>query len=251
MHRLIPGLIALFLCGLMAVSAAAEDHMLEISAAYRERIALPPDAVLEVELLDTSRVDVAAERLSLQRFRMTSVPFEVALSYDPALIDARMTYTVAARILSEGQVIFRTTQAYPVLTRDAGTSVDLILQAGAEAAPDTTPSALQGVTWQAFELGGQMLVTDTPPTVQFDDQGQFGLFAGCNTFRGRAEIGDGTLSFSDNIAGTLMACPPEQTELERAVLDALSQSTGFVRNDSGLVLLDAAGQAVLRFKAQG
>ncbi|MEM9393224.1 MAG: YbaY family lipoprotein [Pseudomonadota bacterium] len=250
MQKTIAGMVALFLGMLMAISATAEEHMLEISVTYRERIALPPDALLELELLDTSRMDVAAERLSMQRFRMTSVPFVANLSFDPALIDDRLSYTVAAKIMSAGRVIFRTTQAYPVLTRGAGTSADLTLQAASASAPAPTMAALVGETWQAFEVSGRLLVTDTRPTLQFEREGQFSMFSGCNTFRGRAEISDGTVAFPDNMAGTLMACPPEQMELERAVLDAVSQSTGFVLSESGLVLVNTAGLAVLRFQPQ-
>ncbi|NKW78397.1 hypothetical protein HGD90_03070, partial [Rhodobacteraceae bacterium R_SAG7] len=44
----------------------ADSAEIEITAGYRERIALPPDAILEVELLDVSRADAPSIRLSSQ-----------------------------------------------------------------------------------------------------------------------------------------------------------------------------------------
>ena len=43
------------------------------------------------------------------------IPFEI--SYDPAQIDERMSYAVQARIEVGGQLMFISTQAYPVITR--------------------------------------------------------------------------------------------------------------------------------------
>ncbi|MDJ0858675.1 MAG: YbaY family lipoprotein [Dinoroseobacter sp.] len=243
-------LLAMLLYALTAISAVAEDAMLDISIAYRERIALPPDAVVEVELLDVSRMDVAADRLSSQRFRMTSVPFEATLVYDPSLVDERLAYTVAARIYSQGRVMFRTTQAYPVLTRGSGSQVELILQMmPANDAEEDVPN-LEGPVWQAFEVDGRAVVADRPPTLQFEKSGQFGLFSGCNNFRGLAEISDGEIGFGDNIAGTLMACPPGPAELERAILNAVSATVRYTLTSSGLTLLDAAGREIMRLQAQ-
>lgn len=105
----------------------ADSAEIEITAGYRERIALPPDAILEVELLDVSRADAPSIRLSSQRFKMDRVPLSVTLHYDANIIDARMSYTIAARILSGDTVLFRTTSAYPVLTRDFPAQAELVL----------------------------------------------------------------------------------------------------------------------------
>lgn len=105
----------------------ADSAEIEIAAAYRERIALPPDAILEVELLDVSRADAPSIRLSSQRFKMDRVPLSVTLHYDADIIDARMSYTISARILSGDTVLFRTTSAYPVLTRDFPAQAELVL----------------------------------------------------------------------------------------------------------------------------
>lgn len=98
---------------------------------YRERIALPPTAVVKVQLLDVSFADVAAtvlDSLTLRPSEGKQVPSEFLLRYDPAQINARNTYAVRAQILADGQLLFTTTQAYPVITRGNPLSVDLVLQ---------------------------------------------------------------------------------------------------------------------------
>ena len=89
---------------------------------YRERIALPPDAVLTVRLLDVSRPDAPAVVLGEQRVQPTGqvpIPFEVP--YDPTRVDDRMSCTLEARIEAGGAPIFVSTRAFPAITRGSPT----------------------------------------------------------------------------------------------------------------------------------
>ena len=97
---------------------------------YRERIALPPDATITVRLVDVSRADAPSVLLGEQVFQAQGrqPPFSFSIPYDPAGIDPRMTYAVQARIEIGGALRFVSDQHYPVLTRDAGDEVDLVLK---------------------------------------------------------------------------------------------------------------------------
>ena len=100
------------------------------TVAYRERIALDPSAEIVVQLLDVSRVDAAATVLAEQRLRAEGrqVPIAFELGVDPARIDSRMRYNVFARILDQdGQLLFITDRAYPVLTYREGNTASLML----------------------------------------------------------------------------------------------------------------------------
>lgn len=101
------------------------------SVAYRERIALPPSAVVKVQLVDVSRADAPAVVLGEQLIRAEGrqVPFAFEISYDPKRIEERFTYAVQARIEVDGRLRFINDQRYPVLTRGAGDRVDLLLRA--------------------------------------------------------------------------------------------------------------------------
>lgn len=96
-----------------AVSGVAEISSLR---------ALPPEAVLTVQLEDVSKADVASIVLGEMSARLegevSRFPFTVA--FDPAEIDERMSYGLRATVRSGDELLFTTTQHYPVLTRDGG-----------------------------------------------------------------------------------------------------------------------------------
>lgn len=96
---------------------------------YRERIALQPTAVLHLRLDDVSLQDVAAttlEELTIPNPGQVPIPFSIP--YDPADIDPRNTYAVAARITDGDQLLFINTTAYPVITRGNPNHVDMVLE---------------------------------------------------------------------------------------------------------------------------
>ncbi|MGI2820026.1 YbaY family lipoprotein [Vibrio fluvialis] len=98
--------------------------------AYRERIALPENAVVTVTLQDVSLMDAPAKVIATQTFETKGkqVPFAFELTYDSAQIDARHTYSVSARIELNGKLRFITDTHYGVITDDNNTNqVDLKL----------------------------------------------------------------------------------------------------------------------------
>ena len=126
---------SIFLIAVLALSACAQldtpSARITGSVAYRERIALPPSAVVKVQLVDVSRADAPAVVLGEQVIRAEGrqVPFAFEIAYDPKRIEAHFTYAVQARIEVDGQLRFINDQRYAVLTRGAGDRVDLLLRA--------------------------------------------------------------------------------------------------------------------------
>lgn len=100
------------------------------TATYRERIALPPTAVVIVRLVDVSLADAPSVLLTEQAIRTEGrqVPFEFALGYDPARILPSHTYAVQVRIEDRGKLLFISDTMNPVITRDAPTRVDIVLR---------------------------------------------------------------------------------------------------------------------------
>ena len=93
---------------------------------YLQRIALPPDASLEVKLVDISKQDVPAVTIAEQKITTPGqIPIPFELQYDPDKIDYRMTYAVQARIEQDGKLLFISTQVFPVITRGNSTSVEV------------------------------------------------------------------------------------------------------------------------------
>ena len=104
------------------------ELMVTGTVTYRERIALPPDAVVLVQLRDVSLMDVAAKLVSEQIIKPEhSVPIPFSLPYAAEDIDERMTYSVFASIRSGGRLLFITDRSYQVLTRGKSDHVELIL----------------------------------------------------------------------------------------------------------------------------
>jgi putative lipoprotein len=110
---------------------------------YLVRSALPPTAVIEVVLQDVSKMDAPAETISSQRIEANGrqVPFPYVLKYDPAKIDAKNTYAVRATIKDGDQLLFTSTQRYPVITNGAPTrGVEIVVEPAA-----SSGAAAQGV----------------------------------------------------------------------------------------------------------
>ncbi|WP_445944837.1 YbaY family lipoprotein [Roseateles sp. PN1] len=125
-------------------TAAAPALMVEGSASYRERIALPPGAVLIVKVEDVSLMDAPAKVLAehQQVLGGKQVPLAFAIPLAPELVDARRRYGVRATIFVDGQMRFTSTRHYPVLTQGAPKRQDLLLQAVPANRPQADGAAL-------------------------------------------------------------------------------------------------------------
>jgi putative lipoprotein len=97
---------------------------------YRERIMLPPSAVVKVQLVDVSRADAPATVLGEQTFDIgdKGSPYAFEITFDPAKIEANHTYAVQARIEVGGKLRFISDQRYAVITRGAPTKVDILVK---------------------------------------------------------------------------------------------------------------------------
>lgn len=95
----------------------------------RERMALAPDAVLVVELQDTSRADAPAIVASQQSIRLEGLqpPYKFTLPVEPSRLNPTARYTVSARVTRGNELLFINDTAYPVLTQGAGPQADLVL----------------------------------------------------------------------------------------------------------------------------
>ncbi len=111
-----------------ATKPGAATAKLTGTVTYRERIALTPQAVVEVQLLDVSRADAMAKQIAVQTIKPThQVPIPFEISYDPSAIDARLTYAVRATIRDGGRLLFTTDRHYPVLTQGQSRHAELVL----------------------------------------------------------------------------------------------------------------------------
>jgi putative lipoprotein len=110
---------------------------------YREKIALPAGAIVEVKLLDISKQDTPAVTIGEQVITTTGqqVPFSFEINYNPATIDPRYTYAVRATITVDGKLRFTSDTTYPVITQGNPSKVEMVLTSVATTPPmpDTKP----------------------------------------------------------------------------------------------------------------
>ena len=117
--------------GVVPAAEAAVNARVSGTVSYMQRIALPPTALIKVQLADVSRADAPADVLGEQVIKAAGkqVPFTFEIGYDPARIDARHTYAIQARIEVDGKLRFVNDQLYAVITRGAPVHVDMVLNA--------------------------------------------------------------------------------------------------------------------------
>jgi len=229
------------------------------TVSYRERVALPPDASVQVRLDDVSQPEASPRRIAETTLptagKQVPLPFE--LPYSAADIVAGHRYVVRAKIVADGKTIFSTKAPYPVITRGAPTQLEILVQQGGGGLarrPKPAPAAagLTGVEWRLVTLGTTPAVA--PP------QGQPAHFTldsakksiagstGCNRFAGSFALADGGLRLTVG-AMTMMACQDEVAAQEEAFVVALKGTAGYRLTSGDLELVDADGQALARFAA--
>jgi len=216
------------------------------TAAYRERIALPPGAVLDVTLLDVSRADAPAETLAMVSLvAQSEVPIRFVLAYDPARIDPVHHYALRATLAAAGRVMWRTDTSHPVLTHGAGTTVELRLVRSEPAAV----AALVGPEWVAVEITGQAVLATPRTTLTFTPEGNAQGLGACNRFNGGYTLKDQALAIGP-LASTMMACPPAIADQEQRFHQALGAVKAWRIEAGALQLLGADGAALVRLAAR-
>ena len=118
------GLSALTLSACASTAPAERTIAVTGSVTYRERIALPPTAQIEVTLADVSLADAPSRTLASQSFGAEGrqVPFAFALTVDRADLDPRHSYAVSARITdADGKLMFITDTRNSVTFTSAST----------------------------------------------------------------------------------------------------------------------------------
>jgi copper homeostasis protein (lipoprotein) len=110
------------------------------TATYRERVALPPDAVFEAVLLDVARADAPAAVLGRATIDPAGQPpFRFVIAYDDAAVPPGGRFAVRATVKHQGRLLFTTDRSYPVLPATNAPLSILLVSAGAG-----RPPALRG-----------------------------------------------------------------------------------------------------------
>lgn len=242
-------LFATALASLVALPAsAAPFDRIEGSVRYAERVALPPDASLTLELLDVTRQEARPDRLARLALptRGRQIPLAFELPYHAADVETGHRYVLRATLISGGGELLFVGTHVALIPPDK--PVDLLMQR----AHDPVPAAsLENTYWKLVEVGGH------PARVQAGEReahlllldGRASGSSGCNKLMGGYTPGSRNVLSVGPLASTRMACTPELMTQEAALHDAYARTTHFRIDGESLVLLN--GEAVLaRFAAR-
>ena len=99
-----------------SVAVVTDSVVVVIRVTYRERMALPPEAEVRLQVADVSRADAAAGVVweETRQAAGAQVPFEFRVAVPRATVDPQARYAASARIGVGGELWFVTETAYPV-----------------------------------------------------------------------------------------------------------------------------------------
>lgn len=251
-HRLwllLPGLLA----SLSVPAAGAELGRVVGSVSHAQRMALPADATLALELLATAapgRAPSDARPQLLARLALPTagrqLPLAFELPFYRADLRPGLRFELRATVLSDGQPLFAGTQTLSAL--GAAPPVALTLtRATPIAAP---PGRLEDAYWKLLELDGE-------PARQADNErppyllllgGRVSGGSGCNKLMGGYALQGDALRF-ERLTHTRAACAPALMAQESAFLGALGRVRGYRIRGGELELIEG-DRTLARFALQ-
>jgi putative lipoprotein len=238
-RRRLLGLTALALT-LPAVPARAKTRTLYGTVNFSERIALPPYAILEVSIVDSS-IDEPANVFASTRVRTRNrLPIPYRLRFDDKRIRRGSSYVLQARILVDGKVWFATPKRYMI--HGPVQPEILVERIAAETPEHPTPKG----KWLAESIRNAGVIDKQQSMIEIAADGKVAGKGGCNGFGGTATIAGDKISFASLVA-TRMACPPAVMDQETKFLSALNDARRWMIDDQRgkLILFDSSNREIL------
>ncbi len=245
---LVFGFAPLLVGMLMAPLASfAAEKTISGEVLYRERIALPPNAVLTVQLVDISLADAPSSVIGKQIVDPAGqVPIKFTIAFDPVVIQGKAQYALEARITVDNTIWFINDTRHSVDPLDASPQ-SMVLKMVKQSETPEAPSIFD-VTWLVDEVDGTALGGEARVTFIVTEDGKVSGKGPCNSYFGTAQIHDGTIDIGD-IGSTLMGCAPELMESEKKLLEVLGKAARFRVGNGKLVLSDSAAKDIMHLSA--
>ncbi len=172
----------------LVMTAPAMAGTVSGTATFRERIALPPDAVFEVVIEDYARADAPATVIGRQRIAPAGQPpFRFSIPYKDSDVTPRGRYTLRATLRHQGRLLFSSDTITPVLSGQKQPVELLLKQVGFGALPASwqgdIPGAGGAIRWHVdlaadgtYQL--RQIFLNRPQPNAFDDIGRWRLEPG-------------------------------------------------------------------------
>ncbi len=233
------GTTTLFLTTSMPTSSIAAEKTVNGRVIYRERIALPPEAKLTVQLLDISKADAPSSTIAETRTESAQgSPIPFAINFDTSEIKPGHTYALQARITAGDSLWFVNDQNYTVDTANPGEPVEIRVVMVRKSSPTPVVAGIENKDWLVEDIQGNGVIDNAQTTLTIASDGAVSGSGGCNRYFSKATVTQENLSFAD-IGSTYMQCPPALMTQERKFLDVLNKTRSYKIEPGGkLVLVD-------------
>ncbi|WP_300380468.1 META domain-containing protein [Henriciella sp.] len=219
--------------------AEMENMTVTGALSYRQRIALPADAMVKISIWDaglTAEQEAPfAERSFALNGRQVPIPFEIELGAgieletDALRLEAQITN-------GRGNVLWENAETAMFDFQPGNADLDVIALAPTRAAV-VDKSELTGREWLAARMGGEALLHTSRVTINFSEDGRLSGNASCNAYTGSYTLEEGELSIGP-LALTRKACVPQLMDQEQGFISML-QNVSDVRVDrTGKLLLE-------------
>ncbi len=232
---------------------------------YRERIALPAGSIVTVEINDVSRADAPALNIASTEIITTgeNVPIPFEINYDASKLDSRMSYSVSAKIMTDGQLRFITDTHNSLLDESGNpiTSIDLLLVSAHSQLLNTSDKEnnlpehqsmklqestdeLNGRSYRLYSIDGEILDKETNYIVSFSEGRVAAKF--CNNVVGDYISNNGIIK--GLMVSTLMYCasPTDIMKIEDQFAVMMNDGAKFTINKNTLSLENGDGVWVLQ-----
>lgn len=225
-------------------AAHATTLYLKGDVVYRERMALPETAQVEVVLADVSLADAPATIIASTSFvpnHSSPIPYE--LKFDSGAINPKHHYALQAKISVGEQLLFTTTTNHAVFAGDENDTQIFVERTSS--APETANRQQLVGSWVINEIDGKKPEGRSPLTIMFSSDGRAAVYAGCNNMSAEVKIDNRKMNFG-LIMSTQMACDEVLMKQEEKVSKILSRVQNYELAADGLVLLDAQSKPIIK-----
>ncbi|MBV2142724.1 META domain-containing protein [Falsochrobactrum sp. TDYN1] len=233
---------ALFVTTSMPTASIAAEKIVSGKVLYRERIALPPEAHLTVQLNDISHADAPAKTIAETRIEtVQGSPLPFAISFDADQIKPGHSYALQARITAGDTLWFVNDERYFIDLEKPVAAIDINVVMVRKSTDDRVASSIEGRDWLAEDIQGGGVIDNAQTTLTINTDGAASGSGGCNRYFSKTVISGKSISFAE-IGSTYMQCPPALMNQERKFLDALSKTRSYKMETGKLVLIDENGE---------
>ena len=152
-------------------ACASQPYTVDGTVSYRERLILPADSIIMVQLDDVTRGTGAPVPIAQQRILPTSDGvLRYSIPYNAQAINPHGTYVMNAWVEQGGRVLFRNNKLYQVITKGAPNHANIELEQVVATVPGTTVVPSSTVIMQQPAAGttvvqpaGTTVVPASPP----------------------------------------------------------------------------------------